>query len=101
MKILVKFHRMALPSFAAWRRLLISQPPYDPKMYDLMRDAMCEWFRKYDGQPPECVFCSKMDPPRYVARFTSSVWVHFVRKLSDRGRTMQIYIIAVADSAPE
>ena len=100
MSITVKFHVMALPSFAAWRALLNSQPPYDPMMYDLMLDAMREWFRKNDGQPPDSVFCPKMGPPRYVAHFSSNVWVHFIRKLSDRGRTMHIYVIAVADSAP-
>lgn len=98
MAIVVELHSMALPSFASWRARLLAQMPGDSALYAIMREALKDWLRKTAGAPPGCAWHPDMTPPRYVAKFTAAVWVHFLRKTKDNGRTLEVIVIGVSDS---
>jgi hypothetical protein len=100
MAVVVKFHGVGAPSIEAWRRWMLAQPPHDPGMFQVMKDAMTQRLEQTNGLPQGAVVRADLVPRRYIWRFTSNAWIHFVRKKKDGGRIIEVVVIEVSDRPP-
>lgn len=80
MRVVVKRHRQSAIGFVTWQARVAAQPPHDPAVWRVLWDEAVRQFETHDGLPPAANWHAQSSPPRYVWRYTSDTWIHFVVK---------------------
>ncbi len=104
MRVVVKIHRVAAGGVAGWRERIAAQPPHDDELWRVHLDAMTAEFVRSEGIPDGAEFVNRLVPPRYVWRFASDCWVHFVLKELPswfRSAGREVVVIDVTDRPPD
>lgn len=80
MRVIVKIHELARRDFEEWQSRLRQPPTGHSEIASIQAEEMIRQLIEFNGIPPAAKQIAGVDPPCWIWRFSTDLWVQFVHR---------------------